>query len=104
MKNRLKIIAALFAGSAITYGGTAIVSNQTVEVATASKQAVLEQYVDAEVRLNEVPTLDLATASTEEMSAAYASLATKQNVLDPKQPNVFISLHDEAVKTGTACK
>ncbi len=104
MKKTLSHIAALILGGGIMFGATDLTQNATVVDATTDKQAILKQYVEAEVRLGEVPTLDLSTASVDEMTQAYSDLAVEQATIDPKQPNLFDALHEKAVADGIACQ
>ncbi len=101
MNNAAKILAGALIGSSLTFGGATVFGADTNADLVADKEAILKQYVQAQVRLNEVPTLDLSTASTEEMSKAFGDLATEQDAFTNE--NLFIALHDKAVAAGTAC-
>ncbi len=102
--NKASHIAALVLGAGLSFGGAELIQNADVVDANADKQAILKQYVEAQVRLGEVPTLDLSTASADEMSQAFSDLATEKGAFDPKQPDLFVALHQKAVEQGTACQ
>ncbi len=102
MNKKLSHIAALLVGGGLMLGGTELTQDAQVVDANADKQAILKYYVDAQVRLNETPTLDLSVASAEEMSEAYRQLATEKDAFIKE--NLFESLHDKAVEDGVACK
>ncbi len=104
MNDTLKVIGGVVAGAALTFGAGAISTDQQLTNAQVDKQAILKQYVDAEIRLNEVPTLDLSVASPDEYATAYGQLATEKGTLDPQEPDLFTALHDKAIADGVACK
>lgn len=97
-----KYAAGILAGSALTFGAGELTQDAQVADASADKQAILKMYVDSEIRLGEIPTLDLSVASADEMSRAYGDLAIEQDAFT--KDNLFESLHDKAVLDGTACK
>lgn len=111
MKNFLKYLVSALGGAALTFGATDLTTTTTstqlsaqVATATAQKDSILEDYVNDQVRLNEVPTLDLSIATPDEMTAAIGTLANTEGVVVAPDGNVFTALHDAAVQNGTACK
>ncbi len=104
MKKSLTHIAALILGGGLMFGGTALAQSAEVTDAQTDKHEIAKAYLYAQARLNEVPTIDLSYISTEEASAAYAEIAAEKGALDPKQPNLFIALHDKAVEEGKSCQ
>ncbi len=98
----IKVISAALVGGILTFGAGEIMEDPKIVDATADKQAILRYYIDAQVRLNEIPTLDLSIISADEMSQASIDLATEKDVLTKE--NLFEALHDKAVEEGVACR
>ncbi len=103
MNNTLKVLAGTLIGSTLTFGGSKVFGGETDTAAIQSqKDALAKQYVYAQVRLNEIPTLDLSIISVDEMTKAYSDLANEKGAL--AKDNLFDGLHDKAVQDGVACK
>ncbi len=91
MNNTLKVLAGTLIGSTLTFGGSKVFGGETDTAAIQSqKDALAKQYVYAQVRLNEIPTLDLSDLANEKGALA--------------KDNLFDGLHDKAVQDGVACK
>lgn len=101
MNNTLKISSATILGATLSFGATTALTPSTA-ILEQQKAEITKSYVYAQVRLNEIPTLDLSVVSVAEMTKAYADLATEKNALT--KANLFEGLHDKAVLEGTACK
>lgn len=97
------ILASLASGALIATGATyATLETQATDL-QASKHEILKQYVYAQARIGEVPTLDLTYATPEEYAQAYVELMNEKQA--PKDdPDLFNDLHAQAIKDGTACK
>ncbi len=93
-----KVVASISAASMLVGGMFGAAIKPTPDV----NQEVLKQYVYAQVRLNEVPTLNLSVVSADQMSKAIGDLATEKNA--KTKDNLFESLHDKALQEGSACK
>lgn len=108
MNEKAKQGIALALGAALAAGGTFTLTQEEVksaheEILTLKdqKHEVLKQYVWAQARIGEVPTLDLTYVSTEEYTAAFAELATEKDAF--KQDDLFKGLEDKASDEGLKC-
>lgn len=95
-------IVGLFIGGVATFGATDNTDKAAVAAAQADKVAVLSQYVYAQARLGEVPTLNLSIASADDMTNAYV-LAVANNNAQKSDPNLFTDLVNDAKADGFAC-
>jgi len=96
------IALAIGAGGATAAQGTELtVQKQLAEQATSQKHEVLKQYIYAQARLNEEPVLNTATASSEEMVAAYVAIANEKGATEKE--NLFEGLSDKAKQDGVSC-
>lgn len=103
MNDYVKIFAGAVAGGVLTLGGAHTFGGVDVaQPVSEQKNTILKQYVQAQARLGEVPTLDLSIVSNEEMSQAIADIANEQQIVT--KDNIFEALHEKAVAEGTACK
>lgn len=111
MENHFKTsMVGMLLGAALTAGGSLLVDQSQLQAANielqqtqVSKQEVLKQYVYAQVRLGEIPTLDLTFVTPEEYTQAYADLVNEKNT--PKNdPDLFKDLKTQAIQEGIACK
>lgn len=106
MKNLFQILAGTALGVSLIIGLQKFGGVQTfgVEVPTLDEQKneLVKQYIYAQARLNEIPTLDLSIMTIEEMTQAAADIIAEKGT--PTKENLFEALHDTAVSEGTACR
>ena len=74
------------------------------ETAINAKQDILKDYIYSQIRLLEVPPIDLTFATPQEIQQAYINLAEEKQIVVKLDDDLFIRLRDKAVLEGSACK
>lgn len=100
----MKKTLSLILGSAILSGGAvygATLDTADVTTLKGEKSEILKDNIWKDVRLGEAPEWDISVVSSEEMTDAYAELATELNA--KTDPNLYTALREKAVALGVSC-
>ena len=101
MEESNKTIAAILVGASIATGGATVYYQEQLASEIQKKEVAQESYVCAQVRLDEIPTVDISKFPLNEVSDTYARIANKYNARE--RENLFEGIKEKVAQEDIPC-